>query len=440
MIISSLRRWKSSIVIIALVTAFSGGTAWSAGFGLIEQGVRGLGGAYAGEAASTHDASTIFYNPAGLVRLERPELIIGSHLIFCYANFKNEGSRHVTGAPLTGGDDGNAADTGFIPNFYYSRKISDRMSAGIGINAPFGLSTEYSRDWVGRYHAVKSDLMSVNINPAIAYRITDKLSAGAGFSVQYLKAELSNAIDFGTVLAGVPGFSPQSNDGFVELEGDSWGVGYNLGLLYEFSPATRAGLAYRSRIEHTLEGDADFSAVPVPLRSTFSDTDIEGDITLPDSLSLSLYHQFHPQWAVMADVSWTNWQLFEELVIDFDNTLSDNRTQENWQDSYRYSVGVNYMPNDQWVLRAGTAYDKTAIPNAKYRTPRVPCSDRIWAAFGAGYRVSDRFAVDFGYAHLFINDPEINKTATGDDMLRGALKGKYEAHIDIVSGQLTMYF
>ena len=200
------------------------------------------------------------------------------HLLFPSAKFRNEGSIHLTGQPLSGGDGGNAGSAIVIPNLYYSHRLNDRLTAGVGIFSPFGLSTNYDSTWVGRYHAVKSDLISLNINPSLAYRVTDKLSLGAGINAQYLKAELSNAIDFGTIFAalGAAGVAPQRNDGFVTFKGDSWSWGYNVGALYEFTGDTRAGIAYRSRIDHTLTGDAHFSGVPSPNPTgRFVDTGIQ---------------------------------------------------------------------------------------------------------------------------------------------------------------------
>lgn len=421
---------------------FTNGSAFAAGFALIEQSVSGLGTAYSGGAASAEDASTIFYNPAGLTRLQEQQLIVGAHVIMPSVKFHNEDSAHVTGQPLSGGNGGNGGVTKVIPNFYYSRKITDKFSVGLGINSPFGLATEYDKNWVGRYHAVESDLLTVNFNPAIAYKITDQLSMGAGFNVQYLKAKLTSAVDFGTIgyLLHVPGFAPQQNDGMVELDGDSWGVGYNLGLLFEFSKNTRMGVAYRSAIDQSLGGTADFQDVPAALKSAFRDDDVNADITLPDSLSVSFFHQFNPQWIVTADFTWTDWKHFKDLTVNFEGNQPSSVTTESWQDNYRYSLGVSYLPDANWTVRLGTAYDTSAVPDAAHRTPRIPDSDRIWAACGLGYRISNSFNVDLGYAHLFVNDPEIKKTATGEDQLRGALKGYFDAHIDILSAQLTWKF
>jgi len=204
------------------------------------------------------------------------------------------------------------------------------------------------------------------------------------------------------------------------------------------------GIAYRSRIDHKIDGRVEFSRVPAGLAPVpvFKDTDAEAEVTVPDNLSLSFFHQINPQWMIMADFTWTNWQVFEELKAKFDNdNQPDSVTIENWQDSYRTSLGVTFMPDNKWTFRAGTAYDSSAVSDKKYRTPRIPDGDRIWAALGIGYKFSNMFKADIGYAHLFINDPEIDSPVTKpEDAIKGRLKGYYDASIDIISASLTLTF
>jgi len=440
---------------IFLILTLTSNNVIGAGFSLIEQSVSGLGNAYSGGSASAEDASTIFYNPACMTLLKDQEFIAGMHVIIPYVKFHNEGSIHIlqpyTGKPLSGGNGGNGGVTKFIPNIYFSKRLNNRLSVGIGINAPFGLATKYDKDWVGRYHAIESDVCTVNINPAIAYRISENLSVGAGFNLQYIKAKLSNAIDFGTLdflgKLGLPAHAlnliPQASDGYAKLEGDSWGVGFNLGILYEFTKSTRMGIAYRSSINQTLDGNVDFSNVPAGLKPLpiFKDTDAEAEIRLPDSLSISIYHELNPKWITTADFTWTNWRLFEDLIIKYDNPNQPKTiTTENWQDSYRCSLGLTYKPSSVLTLKTGTAYDRSAVSSKKYRTPRIPDGDRIWVALGGGYKVSDKVSFDLGYAHLFINNPEISKTPTAEDAIRGGLKGHFDAYIDIISAQLSIIF
>ena len=433
-----------------LIAAFTQAAAHASGFALIEQSVSGLGNAYSGGAAAAEDASTIFYNPAGLTRLQGTQILPGAHVIIPSAKFSNDGSTRFTGAPLSGGNGGDGGVTKVIPNFYASTQVG-KVYFGLGVNAPFGLATKYDSGWVGRYHAIESDVLTININPSIAFKATDNLSIGAGLSAQYLKAKLSNAIDVGGI-----SFARSRNplalslsDGFVELNGDSWGFGFNLGALYEFSKDTRVGISYRSRIKHKLEGDADFSGTDaLAAAAGFFDRSVYANIMLPDSASVSFVHSFSPQWTVMADFTWTNWSLFKELRVQFDpvagrTTAADSVTTENWRDNYRYSIGVSYMPDPKWTFRSGVAYDTAAVRNAEYRTPRIPDADRIWLALGAGYKLSDNFAVDLGYAHIFVKDSRIGKTATGptdENFFRGNLHGSYDSHINIISAQAKITF
>lgn len=444
-----------AITLLFFFVILSSGTAVASGFALIEQGVSGLGTAYAGAAATAEDASTIFFNPAGMTKI--PSQVVGAtNIIIPNFKFTNEGSTHllqpVTGVPLRGGEGGDAGVTKVLPNLYFVKKVNDQTSFGLGINSPFGLTTEYDRSWVGRYYAVKSELLTVNINPSAAYRFNQHFSIGAGANVSYVKADLTNSIDFGTLdaigrlglPAGALGLTPQGDDGFAELEGDAWGFGWNAGILYEFSKNTRVGLAYRSQISYTLKGDAEFSNVPAGLRQVpiFKNGGIEAKLKTPDSVSLSFYHSFHPQWSIMGDVTWTRWSTFDELRIKFDNpNQPDSVVTTDWKDTFRFSLGATFNPTKEWTLRFGTAYDQAPTPNERLITPRIPDNDRFWLALGAGYSFSDSLMFNFAYVHLFFDDARVYKSVSSpEDAVRGGLRGKYSGSVDIISGELRWAF
>lgn len=461
-----MRRLISGIMAMGMLLA-GAAPAFSAGFAIIEQSVKGLGNAFAGGAAVAEDASTVYFNPAGLTRLEGNQAIAALHLIDPRSEFDPESAS--TGEPLglpfsvpiTGNDGGQGGEPGLSPNLYFAARLPGRWAVGLGINAPFGLITEWDDGWVGRYHALRSEVETVNINPTVACRVNDHLSLGLGASAQYVHAKLTNAIDFGTIAFVQSGFNPAfasfraqpAFDGKADLEADDWGYGWNVGLLYEFTENTRIGASYRSEVEYRLEGDADFfvpgsvQALPTVgpiLAASFANTDAEADVTLPGSAQLSLYHRFNPRWAVMADVMWTNWSEFHELRVEFDSALPDNVTDEKWEDNWRYSAGVTFTPNDRLALRAGVAFDETAIPNAEHRTPRIPGEDRLWTAVGAAYRFTDRLGVDVAYAHLFVSDSDINQIAGTDpsrsNFFRGNLKGEFENVVDIASLEISYTF
>lgn len=407
-----------------LVLSSASSAAWSAGYAIQEQSITGLGRAFAGSAAVAEDASTIFFNPAGLTYLDRAEMDLGLNYIAPKSNFSDEGSSIAGVIDLTGDDYGDAGKNAVVPNFYYAHPVNDRLALGFGVSAPFGLVTEYDDTWVGRYFAVKSDLLTVNFNPSIAYKATDKLSIGFGVSAQYVDVELTQMADLGARSG-----SPQTADGKVKLEADDWGYGYNVGVMYQATEATRLGVAFRSKISHTVKGDGSLKDAN---RNVVADENIEADVDLPETLSFAIHHDINSKWAIMADATWTKWSRFKELDIRSDGGALSSTKPEDWENTMRYGLGVAYKHNEKWQFRAGVAYDETPIPSAERRTARIPGNDRKWVALGATYHYSENIILDAGYAHLFIDDPKINET---DDNGYN-LKGKYEASVDLLGVQL----
>ena len=445
---------------IGVALAAAAGSASAAGFAISEQSVKGLGNAYAGGAAAAEDGSTIYFNPAGMSRLRGTQIDFGGQVIMPSTHFSN-GSSNLGGAlsafPLTGNDGGDGGVTAFVPNIYVTHSLNRRVTLGLGVNAPFGLVTDYNAGWIGRYHALRSDLRTVNLNPSISFKVNKYVSVGAGFSAMHTHVNLTNALDFSSVCLGLQqqgkvaagtcsalGLGTPANpatDGFSKLEGDSWGFGYNVGILLQPRPDTRVGVSYRSRVLQNLKGTAYFqvpaAAVPVALAShAFSQTGGSASLDLPDSLSVSALHQITPAWAVMADVTWTNWSRFQQLVVRFDNPAQPpNITPEHWRDTMRYSLGATWSPVGRpYTLRTGIAWDETPVPSAALRTPRIPDQNRFWLAFGGSYRLSNALSVDASYAHLFVNDTGINNAEINTGHV---LSGQFSSDVDIVGVQLV---
>ena len=401
----------------------------AAGFALVEQSGSGLGNAYAGAAAVAEDASTIFFNPAGMTYITGTQAVGALNLIKPNAEFNDQGSIKAFSSPPTlvpaGGDGGSIADLAFIPNLYFATDLNANVKIGIGINAPFGLKTEYDDDWIGRFQGVKSDLKTVNINPSLAFKINDQLSLGVGVSAMWAQAELTRSVN--RVLA------PESS---VKIKGDDWGFGYNLGAIYQATNDTRFGLAYRSKVEQNLEGDAKFSGA-LAVRNT----DVKAKVTLPETLSLSAFSRLNDKWDLLGDVTWTRWSHLKELRIRFDSgLLQDAVTPENWDNTMRYSIGTNYHYSDALKFRAGLAYDEEAI-STEYRTVRIPGNNRKWLALGVAWQATPQSKLDVGYAHLFISDTKIDDDQTSAALGRnGRVRGEYEGSVDILSLQLTHNF
>ena len=470
--------------IITLAVTFAGTGCFSnvqaAGFQLFEQSVSGLGTSFASTAAA-EDASTVWWNPAGMSYLPGGNFTLGGHIIKPTAEFENQGSRTLlplpNGLPMSGSNGGNAGGIALLPNLYYTHGITDRLSLGIGVNAPFGSTTDYEDGWVGRYHALKSALTIININPSAAWKINDRFSIGGGLNLQYAKAELTSAIDFSTAcIAGVQaavlqqtggtatpaqiqgaiaaqcgpgGFTTPGNaakDGKATIKGDNWGYGFNLGMMWQIVPSTRLGISYRSSVEQDLKGDATYqvpAGLPGAVASSprFANTGVTAGIDLPESVSFGLHSQIDESWALMADLTWTKWSRFEELRVKFNNGAPDNVTTEKWDDSVRVAIGGSYKPSSTWTIRAGVAYDQSPVPD-EHRTPRIPDQDRTWLSFGANWKITQNASLDFGYAHIFVKSASLNLSAAdAENNARGTLKGEYSnPSVDIVSIQYNHRF
>ncbi len=434
--------------VLAATLAFFSGSTFAAFFQVAENSPAGLGNAFAGGAAIAEDASTVWYNPAGLTRLQDDQLVAGGHLIFPSTKFTNQGSSTVfpfvapcaATAPngncaLTGGDGGDAGENALVPNVYYAQPIDNNLTFGIGLNAPFGLTTEYDDNWVGRYHALLSEIKTININPGLGYKLSERVSIGGGINVQMVDARLTNAVDFGAILGGA-GLS-QTLDGESDLDAGTSSVGFNVGALFNVGENTRVGVAHRSAMRHSLHGDVKFKGVPAPLAGVFVDTGIETDLTFPATTSISVHHQVNSKWAVMGDVTQTRWGRLPELRIKFNSGLPDSVITLDLDDVWRYSFGATYMRNTRLSYRFGIAFDESPTPDAEARTARLPDEDRTWLTFGVSYKKDDRLSFDISYAFVKIDDADINKiaTATNEDFLRGNLVGEYEADVSILSVQ-----
>ncbi len=432
--------------------------AQASGFAIIEHSATGMGNAFAGGSAIAEDASTVYFNPAGMMRLEGTQLVNAIHIIDPEADFDNKGStlNPAVGGGFISGPDDDGGDLAYVPNLYITHRLNNSWALGLGLNAPFGLTTDYNNNWVGRYTAVKSELLTVNINPSIAYRMSDQFSVGVGMNVQYADVELTNALDSSTICLataaapvcganwglGTPG--NRAVDSKQKLTGDDWSLGWNFGALYEPRDDLRFGLHYRTKMSHEVEGNVKFMKSPefdafvgaVMPPGVFVNQDASARLTLPETVSVSAVVDLTDEWTIMGDVTWTHWSRFEELVVKFDQNQPTSVIPEDWEDTYRYSVGARYQ-RDKLTLRTGVAYDETAIKGKIERTPRIPGNDRLWLSFGIGYQIFDRTKLDFGYSHLFVDDTDIQNT---DASFGHTVKGEYDASVNIYSLQVTYNF
>jgi long-chain fatty acid transport protein len=466
----AVSRTRIAAAISGIAFTLSTGAAFGAGFALQENSGSAIGNAFAGGAASAEDASTLWSNPAGLARLAAPEAALAVHFVTPSFKFRDEGSQPAAFQPL-GGTGGDAGSVNVIPNLYVAVPINRQWSVGLGVNAPYGLVTEYDDNWLGRFQAVKSDIKTINVNPAVSWRVNDAFAVGVGVDWQRIDAELTSRVNYsgalalaagqaaarglipGAIVPVIVGLTP-GLESKAKIEGDDSTWGWNAGFLWDVTQQTRIGGSYRSSVKYDVNANVSFDNPALPalppqlapvvgglatnVNAALANGGVRADIKLPDIANLSIFHQLNERWDVMADVQFTRWSVFKQL--EFIRTTGEvlANTPENFDDAWRFSVGATYHWSDAWTFRGGLAWDQSPV-NTVDRTARLPDSDRMWIAIGAQYRFNRNLALDAGYVYIPMRNGDINQNA-GSTASNGLVSGHYDANVNIFSAQLTYTF
>ena len=426
--------------LVAMFTATVAATpALASAFALREASPGSLGRAFAGEGAIADSAATIWYNPAGMTQLEGFTASAGVHLLSVQSSQRDLGTtRTVPGLPAPvatgGGNGGNPFHpVVVVPTLYGSMQLSDRFWAGIGVNAPFGLVVDYDDGWFGRYDSKRSVLKTYNVQPSLAWKLDDRFAIGGGISIQYIEADLQNAM---------PNLSPLLADGNARVKGDDISVGWNIGGRFESGPIA-VGLHYRSQVKHQLKGRFTLEGLLGPLAGSNGVRDARAPITLPDSLSASAVFRASEKTRILAGWEWTNWSVFDAIRIESVGGNPISTSPQNYKDSMSVHLGGEYDVSDRLTLRAGVATDSTPTVDA-WRTSRVPDGDRIWLSGGAGWKLSETLAARLSYAHVFVSTEQLDRA---DEFYAGTparivstLRSENRGNVDIIAADFTIRF
>lgn len=458
-------RFSPTPLMLGLLCALGTSSALASGYHFGSQSAASQGTANA-NAAEAADPSVLFYNPAGMTRLDGTRASGVLNVVVPSTKYEDQGSTTSFGLPISGGNTKKFIKTTAVPHGYFTHKLSNDMSLGLAVFVPFGSKTEYDKDWAGRYTALSTELTTLAVNPSIAFKLSPKVSLGAGVTAQFMDGKLQKGADFGSgalgsVVAqqvaqaaaaqpGVPleliraavlnrlgGMIKQASgnplySGGVEVKGDDWGFGFNLGLMYEYDKDTRFGIAYRSSIKHKLKGSATWdvqtaatnlgsllnTALPgagdqvrASLLARYTNSDAGLEIKTPESLAFNFFKQ-HERFGVMGDFTWTRHSRFKELRIDFANTLADSNTPENWTDTLRASLGLTYQWSDALQLRGGVAFDQSPV-TPRNRTASLPDNDRSWLSAGLNWKLDAKRSIDLAASYVHVKDGQIDQFDTG---------------------------
>jgi len=383
------------------------------GFKLYEQGNPNIGAAAAGQAAIAADASTVYFNPAGMTYLDRAELLMGGQGMLLETKFRSNSCNNFLGCD--GGDAGNLFPGGGL---YISKRVHDNVWLGLSMNAPAAIGLDYEKEWKGRYLVQNNFFLVLDIDPAIAIKLTDWLSIGAGIDINY-----------GYLYQELALFNLTLGDGKIEEAFTDWAVGGNIGVMIKPYKNTRIGITYRSESDLKLSGDIDISGQGVlwtlqGLQSTFGKTSIK----LPHAINVSGYREFAKKFAVLCDVGWENWSSMDKTVID----TSSGKTitlQRRWKDTWRAGLGFTYRPGKCWLVRTGISYDSTPI-RGKCGLPDLPVDDQSRYAVGFDYDLEKNSKLSVSYIFINFGDAKIDRTIEGTTK---RFAGDYNQKVHLVS-------
>jgi long-chain fatty acid transport protein len=467
----NFRRSRVAAAVAGSVLAFAASQSFATGFQLNENSASSIGNALAAGAAVTDDVTAMWWNPAALSQFKTKQIAGALHIITPSIKFSNDASAAAANQPL-GNNGGDAGGVNFVPNMYFSMPINNEWAFGIGVNAPFGLTTEYDDGWIGRYQALKSQIKTINVNPAVSWQVTPTVALGVGLNYQQLDATLTQNVNYSGALAVAAQRAAQlgqipaslipsilANTGGLDskatIKADDGAWGWNIGIAWDATPQLRLAAAYRSEMKFKPEGTVDYNN-PVPpynastpaslapviqsLANAVNNTQLFGrsvssDITLPQIANLSMVYRVNSQWEVMADAQWTGWSSIPELA--FFSTPTIPAVPLEWDDTWKIALGASYRYNQQWKARFGVAFDQT--PVTTHPTPRLPDSDRWWFALGGEYRHSPNLKFDAGFVYIKGDTANFNQNL-GSTATYGLVNGSYDASVTIFSLQGVYYF
>lgn len=401
---------RSRLVALSFVCgALLPGSALAGGILFYEVGTSEIGLASAGAAARAGSASTLLTNPAGLTRLEGTQVQVGTNLIYGHLQFTPDSQTD----PILGTNDGGNA-VGILPSFgaFASFAPEKDVRLGVGLFTNFGAPESWDPAWVGRHYTTKTTLLGLSIMPGFAWRVIDGLSIGGAVNV--MSGHLKQVV-------AIQNLEPQAGDGTLEVHSNTWGVGGNIGILYELSPATRLGFTYTSPVKLNFSATPTFSdlgpGISRVITSAGLDTGrIDLGLTVPQTVMFGFSQALSDHLTLVGDVGWQNWAAFGAVEVGIGTSDPHSLTaQIGYTDTWHVGVGADVQLSDTWGLNFGVAYD-SSMTDDENRSLSLALASQL--RFGLGARVAIDRHWDLGFASelLWDGSPKV-------DVDRGPLAG-----------------
>ncbi len=455
---------RLSALAVAIVGVLAVGNAAASGFQIRENSIKSQGRALSGTTVAKDDATVAITNPAAMVNLDKTTVVANVSAIDLNGDFSgtaiagapfaasNNAAVSALARPAGGSNGGDPGDIAAVPSFAVVMPLSgnfENLWLGFGVNAPYGLVTEWDAGWMGRYNAVKSDVKVIDATLSAAWKASDQFSIGVGFVFQRADVTLTNALDLGTAVcsqlsagagtaAGLAAFTnlclaptapykPTLNDGSFSVSGKDNGIGWTIGMQWSPIEKLTVGYNYKSEIDHELKGDVDF-AIPanvmaLPGMSTrFADGPGGAKLTTPSTHTFSARYDFSDSFRMFGEAQITGWSSLDVVSIQRNDGTVVGNEDYHWSNSSLYSLGAEYDLNEAFTLRGGIGRDETPTHDVN-RSPRLPDNDRDLYSIGATWHATPQLSIDAAYMRVNLKDTPINATSATGTRLTGVVEG-----------------
>jgi len=427
----SIRGDETLRTILAASLFAATGSALGAGFYSPTIGTPGsLGTAGVANPTNTRGADASWTNPAGMTGIDQQHVIAGAQVVlpslkFSAKSVQNNSVLPALQGPVIGDNGGNAGDIASIPSFFYVKPISDRVRFGFSSTAPLGGGVDYGSDFVGRYTIRDVSLAGVALTPSVSYKVTDKLSLGAGVSVIYTTLEQSIAIR-----QGAP---DPALDGRVKFEGlDDWAAHGVLGLTYAFTDRLLLGVVYRSEADVDLKGDVRYKDLRNPSLAPLLPSSVKISWTNPQTLEAGLRYRLDDKTQLYVNAGWQDWSEFSNNVLSF----GDDRVQtldRNWDDTWHAGIAGVYLLSPRSLVSIGFSYESSPVKD-KHRTLDFPVDEQWKLSAAYGWIQSDNLSFSVGATLSFVGDAPLEQTAQ-----RVTVRGDYDNNFLAILGGTLRY-
>ena len=413
------------------------------GLAINEQSASGAGTAFAGRASSALDPSTIYGNPAGLSKLKGTQVSGGLTVVHASVDIKQ------TGGTGSGRNKGDMVPFAAVPFGYFSNQIDENWAFGLGIYVPFGVISDYEKNFAGRSQGLYSEVKVITVQPTFSYKFNDQIAVGFGPTINRINGELTRKVDanFGQVHP----LYPNLGEGKSKVKGDDVGYGYNLGVMIDLSDRTTWGLTYHSKVKYKLKGDITVSGLSPQFVGmaqsqgmNIKNGKFKGslDFTTPESIDTSISHQLDDQWTIHAGATWTRWSRLATIEpLSKGNAIDTSSSKEDlkWDDTWAFSLGASYQLNPAVVLRAGLAWDESPTDD-QYRNVRIPVSDRKILGLGVGWEATENLTIDAAYAYIREKEGKVNRPEAGLPSTHRGYSAKYKNSAHGLTASATYRF